>query len=610
MPNPAANKHPKATSMASYARPSLPFASPETLKTLKTPKRLKTLQTLQKLLRTPNHAGKSYPKASGRSSHSNFAKASRNAQPRMQKLPQGHIHRFFWAVQPAVRLKRFKLLKLYKLAWHAKPRRQNLNLKARSLASSSRPSLPFASLYTLQKVPQGQINGFFAAFKAAVYQPSPSQRRPWQKTGSHRPFDGLLALSSRHWPHSLCKRGKCKHTLSPSQRRPWQKTGSHRPFDGLLALSSRHWPHSLCKRGKCKHTLSPSQRRPSQKTGFHHRRVCGNQFSVKDGVVKEKAYVYICPACKGNVASDVRTGQIDHRRVCGNQFSVKDGVVTEKAYVYVCPACKGNVASDVKTGQIDRPFDGLFALSSRHWPHSLCKRGKYKHTLSPSQRRPSQKTGFHRPFDGLFALSSRHWPHSLCKRGKRKHTLSPSQRRPSQKTGSHRPFDGLFALSSRHWPHSLCKRGKRKHTLSQRPARPTPGNGCHMRAGDLHGPCVYCSPQTFGKRDKHIGNSCLSSLLLLHLPATSPSPSRWHCSAVCSSFLPACLCFLPKPGSDREMHPQPHACCYLSLPARVSTFIWLTGVNKEMHDYRIWMTAWVSAWMQYYCWSPIPWLGW
>ena len=38
-----------------------------------------------------------------------------------------------------------------------------------SLASSSRPSLPFD---TLQKVPQGQINGFFAAFKPAVCQPS------------------------------------------------------------------------------------------------------------------------------------------------------------------------------------------------------------------------------------------------------------------------------------------------------------------------------------------------------------------------------------------------------------------------------------------------------
>ena len=95
-----------------------------------------------------------------------------------------------------------------------------------------------------------------------------------------------------------------------------------------------------------------------------------------------------------------------------------------------------------------------------------------------------------------FALSSRHWPHSLCKRGKRKHTLSPSQRRPSQKTGSHRPFDmfdGLNALSSRHWPHSLCKRGKynirfrndlRVHTWKRLP---------HARPGDLPGPCVYCS---------------------------------------------------------------------------------------------------------------------
>jgi len=28
MPHPAANRHPKATSMASYGRPSLPFATP------------------------------------------------------------------------------------------------------------------------------------------------------------------------------------------------------------------------------------------------------------------------------------------------------------------------------------------------------------------------------------------------------------------------------------------------------------------------------------------------------------------------------------------------------------------------------------------------------
>ena len=64
-----------------------------------------------------------------------------------------------------------------------------------------------------------------------------------------------------------------------------------------------------------------------------------------------------------------------------------------------------------------------------------------------------------------------------------------------------------------------------------------------MRVGDLLGPCVHCSSQTFGKRDKHIGNSCPPPLLVLHRPATSPSPSRCPCSAACSSFLPACLCF-------------------------------------------------------------------
>ena len=140
-----------------------------------------------------------------------------------------------------------------------------------------------------------------------------------------------------------------------------------------------------------------------------------------------------------------------------------------------------------------RPFDGLFALSSRHWPHSLCKRGKRKHTFFPSQRRPSQKTASHRPFDGLFALSSRHRPHSLCKRGKCKHTLSPSQRRPSQKTASHRPFDGLFALSSRHWPHSLCKRGKRKHTLFPSQRRPSQKTGSHRPCLDVTGHIPFAS---------------------------------------------------------------------------------------------------------------------
>ena len=177
----------------------------------------------------------------------------------------------------------------------------------------------------------------------------------WQKTASHRPFDGLFALSSRHWPHSLCKRGKCKHTLSPSQRRPSQKTGSHRPFDGLFALSSRHWPHSLCKRGKRKHTFFPSQRRPSQKTASHR---------PFDGLFA--------------LSSRHRPHSLCKRGKCKHTLSPSQRRPSQKTASH-------------------RPFDGLFALSSRHWPHSLCKRGKRKHTLFPSQRRPSQKTGSHRP---------------------------------------------------------------------------------------------------------------------------------------------------------------------------------------------------------------------
>ena len=40
------------------------------------------------------------------------------------------------------------------------------------------------------------------------------------------------------------------------------------------------------------------------------------------------------------------------------------------------------------------PFAGLFALSSRHWPHSLCKRGNYKHTLSQRPARPTPGNGY------------------------------------------------------------------------------------------------------------------------------------------------------------------------------------------------------------------------
>ena len=75
MPTPAANRHPKATSMASYGCPSLPFARPSTLK------RLKTLKALETLLGTPNRAGKSYPKATAMASSQRSSSKPAVCQP-------------------------------------------------------------------------------------------------------------------------------------------------------------------------------------------------------------------------------------------------------------------------------------------------------------------------------------------------------------------------------------------------------------------------------------------------------------------------------------------------------------------------------------------------
>ena len=180
----AANRHPKATSMAFYGRPSLPFASPKTLQTPKTPKR-----PLQWLLM---------------------------GFQRRQKLPQGQIHCCFWAVQRAVRQAfaanghpKATSMASYGLPAQAKatPRQDpllflggprpvgqafaaNRHPKATSMAFYGRPSLPFASPKTLQtpktpkrplqwllmgfqrrqKLPQGQIHCCFWAVQRAVRQ--------------------------------------------------------------------------------------------------------------------------------------------------------------------------------------------------------------------------------------------------------------------------------------------------------------------------------------------------------------------------------------------------------------------------------------------------------
>ena len=145
--------------MAFYGRPSLPFASPKTLQTPKTPKR-----PLPWLLM---------------------------GFQRRQKLPQGQIHCFFWAVQRAV----------------GQAFAANRHPKATSMAFSRRPSLPFASPKTLQKPLKGHFNGFLWASSAgksphpwlfmgvqACRLPALKPSKPLKPVKGH--FNGFLWASS------------------------------------------------------------------------------------------------------------------------------------------------------------------------------------------------------------------------------------------------------------------------------------------------------------------------------------------------------------------------------------------------------------------------------
>ena len=136
----AANRHPKATSMAFYGRPSLPFASPKTLQTPKTPKR-----PLQWLLM---------------------------GFQRRQKLPQGQIHCCFWAVQRAVR-QAFAANghpKATSMASYGLPAQAKATPRPDPLLFLGGPACRWPGIRS-EQASQGHIHGFLWASKLAVCQP-------------------------------------------------------------------------------------------------------------------------------------------------------------------------------------------------------------------------------------------------------------------------------------------------------------------------------------------------------------------------------------------------------------------------------------------------------
>ena len=64
----------------------------------------------------------------------------------------------------------------------------------------------------------------------------------------------------------------------------------------------------------------------------------------------EKNYVYVCPFCEKSITTSIASGHVDHRRVCGKQFRVQDGVLRPTAHFsHTCKAPKNLGESKANT---------------------------------------------------------------------------------------------------------------------------------------------------------------------------------------------------------------------------------------------------------------------
>ena len=70
----------------------------------------------------------------------------------------------------------------------------------------------------------------------------------------------------------------------------------------------------------------------------------------------EKIYVYSCPFCQKSVTTSIASGHVNHRRVCGRQFRVQDGILRPTLltthFSHTCPTCGTCVQSTKEFGRI------------------------------------------------------------------------------------------------------------------------------------------------------------------------------------------------------------------------------------------------------------------
>ena len=70
----------------------------------------------------------------------------------------------------------------------------------------------------------------------------------------------------------------------------------------------------------------------------------------------QKLYVYSCPFCQKSVTTSIVSGHVNHRRVCGRQFRVQDGLLRPTLpatrFSHICPTCGTCVQSTKEFGRI------------------------------------------------------------------------------------------------------------------------------------------------------------------------------------------------------------------------------------------------------------------
>ena len=119
-------------------------------------------------------------------------------------------------------------------------------------------------------------------------------------------------------------------------------------------FSARHGKQSQTTEKKHKRCARTSEKEATNEVATE--KEIDQALQVPLATPQQELYVYTCPFCQGSVTTSTASGHINHRRVCGKQFRVQDGLLRPTLptirYSHTCPTCGTCVQSTKKFGRI------------------------------------------------------------------------------------------------------------------------------------------------------------------------------------------------------------------------------------------------------------------